>query len=388
MAKDATVISILVASPSDVTEERECLEEVVSNINLAFAASKIRLELIRWERNASPAFGKDPQTVLNEQIPSDYDVFLGIMWNTVGSPTGRADSGTIEEFEKAKERFDQDSSSVQMMWYFKDALPSSMEDIVPEQLEKVREFRARIQRLGLYQVFSSADDFAMRVQVHLSKLVASRLQRHHEKVPPDKSKAQIACVGDVQEGLVDVDEGLIDVQETYEAEMSALTSVLERIGEATVEIGDVLKRRKKDVDVLTAKLRASREPRSLRGEVKRLLAQASRDLDRYVSKMQRELPLYRQHLDRGMHAYARTVPLSLRIDADSDELEASALGLIQSMGSLMTSIGDFKSAFRDLPPLSTALNRSKRATEGILQEVIDITRDGKATLHGVLRHFD
>ena len=36
----------------------------------------IRLELVRWETHAYPSFGEDPQSVINEQIPDDYDLRL------------------------------------------------------------------------------------------------------------------------------------------------------------------------------------------------------------------------------------------------------------------------------------------------------------------------
>lgn len=31
----------------------------------------------------------------------EYALFVGIMWNRIGTPTPRAESGTVEEFERA-----------------------------------------------------------------------------------------------------------------------------------------------------------------------------------------------------------------------------------------------------------------------------------------------
>ena len=70
---------------------------------------------MRWETHAYPNFGIDAQDVINEQIPDDYDLFVGIMWCRYGTPTGRAGSGTVEEFERAKARYDADKNSVQLM---------------------------------------------------------------------------------------------------------------------------------------------------------------------------------------------------------------------------------------------------------------------------------
>ena len=45
------------------------------------------LELLRWERDTSPAFGKDPQSVINKQIPQDFDIIIGILLHRIGSAT-------------------------------------------------------------------------------------------------------------------------------------------------------------------------------------------------------------------------------------------------------------------------------------------------------------
>lgn len=122
MARYETILSIFVASPSDVDEERNRLEEVIRELNTTWSRDLgVRLELVRWETHAYPSFGEDAQAVINDQIPDDYDVFVGLMWYRFGTPTGRAGSGTVEEFQRAKKRFDANSDDLQLMIYFKDA---------------------------------------------------------------------------------------------------------------------------------------------------------------------------------------------------------------------------------------------------------------------------
>ena len=382
MPKEATVLRVLVASPSDVSEERQRLEEVVLSVNAAFASTGDRLELIRWERDASPGLGDGAQSVINDQLPTDYDIFVGIMWNTVGTPTERAESGTIEEFERALERFKQDPSSVQVMLYFKDSLPLSMDDINPEQLTKIREFRARVKPMSLYHIFKDTSDFANAVQLHLTRLMANRLLEGIKE-------GSHSSTTEIQEsnGLGE-EEGLLEVQETFEAEMVALDGVLSRMSNATTEIGEQMNRRTKSLSLLNAQLSNNPQPRSLRADVKRLVGKSARDMDRFVSAMQKELPLYRQHLDRGISAYARSVPLSIEFGADESEMSKLAQRLIDSMDSMLESIEGFKNSVRELPPLSSPFIRSKRATERALQQVIDIAQGGREMLDGVLGSLD
>lgn len=88
MPRQEQVFSVFVASPSDVGEEREKLEEVIRELNLTWSRELgIRLDLIRWETHAYPGMGADAQDVINEQIPNDYDLFIGIMWCRYGTKT-------------------------------------------------------------------------------------------------------------------------------------------------------------------------------------------------------------------------------------------------------------------------------------------------------------
>jgi hypothetical protein len=120
MPKTVTHFSALVASPGDVAEERDLLEDVVRELNqTVFSAMGTHLELVRWETHAVPSAGADPQSTINEQLGDDFDIFIGILWHRFGTPTPRAGSGTAEEFERAYSRYQEDSSSIAIMVYFK-----------------------------------------------------------------------------------------------------------------------------------------------------------------------------------------------------------------------------------------------------------------------------
>ena len=81
MPEQFTNLKVFVASPSDVSEERKLLEQVVIELNkLIGTRLKYRLELIKWESDTYPGLGDDAQDVINKQIGDDYDVFIGIIW--------------------------------------------------------------------------------------------------------------------------------------------------------------------------------------------------------------------------------------------------------------------------------------------------------------------
>jgi len=98
-------IRVFIASPGDVSDEREIASHVVGEISRIFGTPfDIHVEAARWETHAWPDIGQDGQDVINRQI-GDFDVLVGVMWKRFGSPTKRSQSGTGEEFERAYELF-------------------------------------------------------------------------------------------------------------------------------------------------------------------------------------------------------------------------------------------------------------------------------------------
>lgn len=188
LPRQPRVLKIFIASPNDVTEEREALARLVRDINdvLAFLApeSGLTLELVRYETHTSPDIGS-PQEVINRQIAPDYDIFVGVMWRRTGTPTAREASGTIEEFWRAYERRKQ-GHLPRIMFYFCDqpiAIPDSAE---LEQLAGVVKFREELSKLGLTGAYPSHAEFADYVRGGLLRAIRDLLQEESRSPRSDE----------------------------------------------------------------------------------------------------------------------------------------------------------------------------------------------------------
>src|SRR4029450_12385932 len=97
-------IRIFLSTPSDVVEERRALAALVEEINdvVAFLAPErdVRLKLLHYETDAYPDVG-GPQSVIDEQIPLDYEIYLGVLWKRAGTPTKHAHRGTSAGVDSA-----------------------------------------------------------------------------------------------------------------------------------------------------------------------------------------------------------------------------------------------------------------------------------------------
>lgn len=378
MPRRETIVSVFIASPSDLDEERNRLEEVIRELNIAWARDLgIRLELIRWETHAFPGFGDDGQAVINDQIPDDYDIFIGIMWYRFGTPTKRAESGTHEEFQRAKARFDRDPSSLQLMIYFKDAqipLPPSKIDFT--QLEKVTTFRNSLgSEGGLYWPFASVEDFEKLTRLHLTRCVQA--WRSKSEVGQNNRSSDAAnsySNGDSQTTLPEVEDepGLLDLMEQFEDEFDALSDISERILSATTDIGTQINIRAAELKAFTKGPEASD-----RKAAKRLIAKAADDMDQFARRMEAELPLFSQRLESGMNALVRAAQMTSEFsvgDKDLEQVEQNLESVRQFRSTIVSVEGQitaFQQTVAELPRMTTTLNRAKRAVVNILQRLID-----------------
>jgi hypothetical protein len=153
MAYDSRVYRILVASPSDVLEERDAAVRVMQDWNDLHSYNRHVVILpLRWETHAAPEYNVRPQDVINRSIVDDCDMLVGIFWTKLGTPTGEADSGTLEEIERVAK------AGKAAMLYFSH-VPVDPNRVDLKQMELVKSFRERILANALVETFGSSLDF-------------------------------------------------------------------------------------------------------------------------------------------------------------------------------------------------------------------------------------
>ncbi|WP_420768595.1 hypothetical protein ACNR9V_01020 [Parageobacillus thermoglucosidasius] len=144
MSFKAEVLRVLIASPSDVQQERDEIEKAIFEWNNLFAEElKIVLLPSRWENDVVPAYGgTDAQQIINEQLVKKCDIFIGVFWTKLGTPTTKHSSGTLEEInifiEQGKE----------VMVYFVDKdLPRNTDF---DEVKKVDAYKREYGKKGVY----------------------------------------------------------------------------------------------------------------------------------------------------------------------------------------------------------------------------------------------
>jgi hypothetical protein len=159
MPRNAKVFDVFLSTPSDVFSEKKFAIEIVNEWNATRGRiSNVHFQILTWENVVSSSVSDRPQSVINQQIGDSYDMYLGIMWHRFGTPTGVAESGTVEEFDRALDRF-RNGENLRLAMLFKTS-SDTIDNIDGIQLNKVKEFKERFgNEGGIYNNFKDNDEF-------------------------------------------------------------------------------------------------------------------------------------------------------------------------------------------------------------------------------------
>lgn len=170
MAGAVHELRVFMASPGDLTDERETIGHVEQRINATFDRLNVRVRITGWEQ-VSPELGR-PQELINPLV-HDCDIFVGLLNRRWGSETGLYSSGFEEEFAVAlARRADGPNPAIGM--FFADIPAEALADPGP-QLQSVLDFQKRVreEHVGLYRTFRNGDHLAFEILGFLTSHLVS-----------------------------------------------------------------------------------------------------------------------------------------------------------------------------------------------------------------------
>jgi hypothetical protein len=171
----------MLASPSDVKEERDIFPKILDDWNALHSfQEKVVILPIKWETHSTPEMGDRPQAILNKHLVNDSDILIGIFWTKLGTPTGVAESGSVEEIE---EFF---TKGKPVLLYFSKA-PIAPNNINVEQYKSLEVFKSKCFLEGLVENYDSVNEFREKLLRHLLDTIR-RLQVNEANLPNSLSR--------------------------------------------------------------------------------------------------------------------------------------------------------------------------------------------------------
>jgi hypothetical protein len=359
MPRQITELQVFVASPSDVDEERHILETVIEELNTTWSDTLgVRLKLLSWRTHAVPGVGRDAQDVINRSIPEDYDIFIGIMWSRFGTPTTIAGSGTEEEFDRAFARYRSARDSVRLMFYFKDD-PVAPSHIDPEQLGKVAAFKRRLAAEGvLFWPFTGS--FDTYVRLHLARQI-------QEWVSSDRDEFQTAVSTpppSTTTSAPDEEPGMLDALDGFFEHFESFAAARQRLLAAVDDMGSSFRARNAEIPTHSNDLRL----------MKRLANRAADDMEAFVVRLSKDIPVMTDEFDTAMQNLAETLALASEFTEPAHLYPASLRhmlrGAVRTLRDEATATLSFRETVATTPRLTTHINRAKRRTLDVLDQLV------------------
>jgi hypothetical protein len=363
MAQKVTLYKIFVASPSDVREERNSLEEIIEEINLSMLSSNnIRVELVRWETHANPDIAEYPQKVINDDIPYDYDIFLGILWGKFGTPTKDYNSGTEEEFYNAYERYKKDPTSIKIMIYFNQS-PIPIDKIDTVSIDLIRKLRSDLDGKGiLFWDYTTIEEFQRLLRIQLSRQINDLHQNLQPTSKIIKSKEEVIETSEDEFGLLDFIEFGEEYFATVQEILLRMTAAIEWIGKKFTEKTEEINLQNKLNPQLSTKAR------------KYLIDSSANDMETFVKRLKVEIPLFAETYRNGIDNFSAGLKISMDIKADPVE---DIVGAINSLGIAITAMTgsrdqciSFRDIFTHFPSMTKTFNQSRRLAAQTLDDLI------------------
>jgi hypothetical protein len=382
MPRQTHIFQIFVASPSDVAEERTILETVVTQLNQVWSTTLgITFELLKWETSVHPSFSSDPQEAINEQIAPDYDVFIGILWGRVGTPTPRAESGTIEEFERAYARFKSGENTPEIMLYFKDA-PISPSKIDLKQMETLQSFRRSLSdKGGLYSVFEDQASFESSVRAHLSA-IAQKFAAQLRNVAVVRTTVQHVADQPPSISTEEDDYGYIDYIETHESRQAEMIAAITAINEATVRVGELITQRTAEmqsgapVDAKTAR---------------RFIKRAADDMNSYADSLKTHVAVLSTARQGAYAALSNALALQSDFAGGQEDLRTlrnTLRSLIDGTTTAREGMVGMRASTDGLPRISKELNQAKRAVVTQIDAFLSEIENTRSTVTNIIEAID
>lgn len=389
MSKQITQLRLFVASPDEVKGERETITKVVNELNNSFERDAIQLKVVKWETDAAPGVADYSQQVINNDIGDDFDIFVGIMWTRFGSSTPHASSGTEEEFNNAYKRYQQNPDNLQIMFYFNQA-PKNPNDIDPEQLKLINEFKSKLGDQGvLYWTYDGIDSFEPLFRTHLTK----KVQNWGKTWGTDTGKTidateEIDETQEINDFDDDDDYGFIELIEIGNDSLEISNNAIMMITSATETVGQEMGKRAKEFE-------QSQVPTPNMKQGKMVLRRTADNMEQFVKRVEPEIPIFSDNFSKGINYYTRATTLINDFQGENEEQIEDALNNIREMrNSIIQALGGTQSlrdATYKLPRISRDITIAKKHMGKTLDNLIyeidsakDLTAEAENSLEQTL----
>ncbi|MEN9908973.1 MAG: hypothetical protein RLZZ540_2122 [Bacteroidota bacterium] len=369
MPSTVTKYKIFLASPSDLKDDRLSIDEVIKELNITYGKqNEIFLELLKWETHSSSGISTiHPQEIINRDLGSDYDIFIGAIWGKFGTKTDSAESGTEEEFLNAYSRFQKNPKSLQILFYFKNT-PISMNEIDTEQIKKIQDFKTEIgkNKNVLYFEYNNISELSQFLRIH----IPMRINNLKENTSTLTTKIEtISHEETIVPEIIEEEFGLIDYQIMMQEYMNESNQSLNRISDATSWIGEQFNKKTTEIGSIIA----SGNQSDLK-IIQDFFIRTAKVMDDYANKIEPEIPIFFDNFEKTIDSMSNLYNITHKdLTVSKEELQStnnSISFLTTGIISAIDGMTSFLSSIEGFPRMSKEFNKSKSNVAQKLEDLL------------------
>jgi hypothetical protein len=173
------LIKLTLCGPTDVAKEMALAAEAINDWNCQHGEQRgFWVKHQHWSTDSYPDAQETGQGAINKQLIDSTNILVAIFWSRIGTPTASAESGTVEEIQRAI------AGGKKVMVYFSDLEPLPAGASI-EQIKRLSAFREQLRTHTSCWTFQSRsrfrDDFANHLALVLNDFPLGRKRPLHRK---------------------------------------------------------------------------------------------------------------------------------------------------------------------------------------------------------------
>lgn len=199
MSGDSPIVKLIkltLCGPTDIAKEIALAADAINDWNCQHGEQRgYWVKHQHWSTDSYPDAQETGQGAINKQLINSTDILVAIFWSRIGTPTASAESGTVEEIQRAI------AAGKKVMVYFSDLEPLPAGASV-EQVKRLSAFREQLRTHTSSWTFQSRsrfrDDFANHLALVLNGFPLERKGRARRKSAKAALRQSARGSGNVQ----------------------------------------------------------------------------------------------------------------------------------------------------------------------------------------------
>ncbi|NAS32024.1 hypothetical protein GTQ40_13645 [Flavobacteriaceae bacterium R38] len=389
--KQVKQIKLFVSCPGDIVDELNSIRLVIDDINKTIGEqNSYVLKLLNWKTDTYTQIGSDPQEVINNQIESQYDILIGLIWLRLGTPTKRDKSGTVEEINRAL-----NNKEKEQLIYFKTTTPIDITKINPEELTKINQFKKELGDKGvLYHEFSSTTKFESLFRIQLIKLIYDKLsnvdnsKKNQNSNLPEIIEDKFSHITSLIAEVENFDEKSIELDifnsiEEAESHLNLVTTSLNSMSESMNDWTIKMENRTKEMNAINN----IKDQRLKIAKQKTIINLLAIELSDFKNRIKNELPIFSENFRKVGSSYSKVILIAKNFNSEEvNGIQESAKSLLDNSENSLKSLAVLLKTIMELPPLNFKFNRAKRETEITIKNLTFEMMEGIKLLNEALKN--